>query len=282
MNEVIEMNNVKKEFGNKTVLSDISFSVGKGQIFGLLGPSGAGKTTIINILTGQIRPTDGTAKLLGFESAKLADGIYNKIGMVLDESGVYNRLSVADNMIMFADIYGVNRKHIKEVIDKVGLLDAMKKPVETLSKGMKQRLVLARAILHSPELLFLDEPTSGLDPATALRIHELIREQQKRGCTIFLTTHNMEEATAMCETIILLNEGSIVERGVPLELCRKYNKDNLIYIMTKEGKELKLDNNQSSAKKITHLFSENQVESIHSSEPNLETVFITLTGRKLV
>lgn len=282
MNEVIEMNNVKKEFGNKTVLSDVSFSVGKGQIFGLLGPSGAGKTTIINILTGQIRPTDGTAKLLGFDSAKLADGIYNKIGMVLDESGVYNRLSVADNMIMFADIYGVNRKHIKEVIDKVGLLDAMKKPVETLSKGMKQRLVLARAILHSPELLFLDEPTSGLDPATALRIHELIREQQKRGCTIFLTTHNMEEATAMCDTIILLNEGRLVERGVPLELCRKYNKDNLIYIMTKEGKELKLDNNQSSAKKITHLFSENQVESIHSSEPNLETVFITLTGRKLV
>ncbi len=278
---VIEMQGVSKQFKNKKVLSGINFSVTKGEICGLLGPSGAGKTTIIKILTGQLRPSEGTAALLGQNSNQLTDAEYARVGMVLDESGVYKRLSVWDNMKMFAAIYGVDKSCIDAALEKVGLLEAKKSTVEKLSKGMLQRLVLARAILHRPDILFLDEPTSGLDPVTARSIHELILEQKAQGCTIFLTTHNMEEATELCDKILLLNEGEIVERGAPDALCRQYDKENTIEVRLKGGTVLTLANNSASAWQFAAFFNNNEVESIHSSEPNLETVFIALTGRKL-
>jgi ABC-2 type transport system ATP-binding protein len=145
---------------------------------------------------------------------------------------------------------------------------------------MKQRLALARAIMHGPELLFLDEPTSGLDPATATYIHQLILEERAKGTAIFLTTHNMEEATKLCDNVALLNKGEIVEYGCPMEICRKHNNQNKIQILLKSGETFLLQNDASSAEMISNYFKENAVESIHSSEPNLETVFMELTGRK--
>jgi len=150
-----------------------------------------------------------------------------------------------------------------------------------LSKGMKQRLVLARAVLHHPKLLFLDEPTSGLDPATANEIHELLLELKAEGTTIFLTTHNMVEAHKLCDHIALLNEGNIVEFGVPDELCRKYNQENIITILGRDGNTVTFLNNPDSAERIAEYFRQGNVEAIHSSEPNLETVFMKLTGREL-
>lgn len=281
MTAVIEMNQISKTFGKKKVLDKISFAVQNDEIFGLLGPSGAGKTTIIKILTGQLAPDTGTAALLGKESGQLSSTEYTRVGMVLDESGIYMRLSVADNLKIFAEIYGTDKSQIVPALKKVGLEEALKKPAQQLSKGMLQRLVLARAIMHQPDVLFLDEPTSGLDPMTARSIHQLIIEQQARGCTIFLTTHNMEEADELCGRIILLNAGHIVEEGAPEDLCLKYNKTQHIQIRLKNGKEAKLENTPASAGVIAEYFKENLIETIHSTEPDLEAVFIELTGRKL-
>jgi len=282
LSAVISMKNIKKDFGSKTVLHNINCSIEKGEIFGLLGPSGAGKTTIIKILTGQIQKTSGEAVLFSVNTDKLTEDVYSKIGMVLDIQGLYTRLTCYDNLAIFAEIYQINKKRIFEVLEKVRLADEAKKIVSKLSKGMAQRLVIARAILHYPKILFLDEPTSGLDPATSLEIHKIIFELRESGSTIFLTTHNMEEASVLCDNVALLNEGNIVEYGHPDAICRKYNDVNSINILLKNGEKISLPNNNNSSEQIASYFRENNVEAIHSTEPNLETVFIALTGRELV
>ncbi|MDO5575002.1 MAG: ABC transporter ATP-binding protein [bacterium] len=282
MDHIIKFDHVTKRYGAHEVLSDVSCSIKKGEIFGLLGPSGAGKTTLIKILTGQIKHYLGDAEVLGMGSKDLSDREYEQMGMVLDDSGLYERLSSYDNLLLFARIHGIAKERIAEVTEYVQLQDAMKTPAGKLSKGMKQRLVFARAILHQPLLLFLDEPTSGLDPVTTAKVHDLIFELREGGATVFLTTHDMEEATKLCDNIALLNEGKIVEYGNPAEICRKHNEENKIFILKKDGSEVILPNAQESAQKIADYFEGNCVLSIHSSEPTLETVFITLTGRGLL
>lgn len=277
----IEVVDVGKEFGSKKVLNKISFQIEKGEIFGLLGPSGAGKTTLIKILTGQIPTTEGRAKVLGKNINEYERSIYTKFGMVLDNAGLYDRMTCFENLTLFTKIYGLPKKKAMEVLEKVGLIDAKKCPVNKLSKGMKQRLVLARALIHEPEILFLDEPTSGLDPVTARDMHKLIESERQKGKTIFLTTHNMEEAHKLCNHVALLYNGKIVEYGEPDEICRQYNHQNKIHIQLKTGKSVAFENCGESADAIAKYIKENMVESIHSSEPTLETVFMELTGRKL-
>lgn len=277
----IKIKNINQKFGNKTVLKDINLTLRKGEILGLLGPSGAGKTTLIKILTGQLMQTGGSAEVLGTDTRRLTSDIYTKMGMVLDNTGLYERLSCRDNLAVFAEIYRLPKEKIREILKDVGLLEAEKRPVNKLSKGMKQRLVMARALMHSPEILFLDEPGSALDPATVEEIHSLIRREQAKGATIFLTTHNMEEAAKLCNHVALLHEGEIVEYGNPEEICRKYNHQNRIKILLKNGDEVFFQNESKAAEKIQELFASDQVESIHSTEPNLETVFLELTGRGL-
>ena len=279
--KAIEMCHISKSFSNKSILTDINCSIANNEIFGLLGPSGAGKTTLIKILTGQLAFSSGTATLFGVESTNISDKLYSQIGMVMDNSGLYDRLNCYDNLLLFARINGINKSRIHEVLEQVELSDSIKTPVGKLSKGMRQRLVLARAILHNPKLLFLDEPTSGLDPATTQRIHELLFALRNDGATIFLTTHNMDEATKLCNNVALLNDGIIVEYGSPEEICRKYNNQNMISILCKDGTEIILPNSKESAEQIASYFRENRVSIIHSSEPNLETVFIELTGKRL-
>jgi ABC-2 type transport system ATP-binding protein len=273
------INQISKSFGQREVLKKISFTVTSGEIFGLLGPSGAGKTTLIKILTGQLSYS-GIAEIMGKSCNKLDRSIYADIGMVMDNSGIYERLSCYDNILLFARFNGIKKDEVAKILNRVGLTDR-KASAGKLSKGMKQRLILARALLHHPKILFLDEPTSGLDPATASEIYKLLLELKKEGTTIFLTTHNMVEAHKLCDHIALLNDGSIVEFGIPGEICRKYNKDNTISILGRDGQTVTFINNPDYAKQIAAYFAKDNVESIHSSEPNLETVFMTLTGREL-
>jgi len=211
---MIEMKNIAKSFADNKVLHDVNFKVGEGEIFGLLGPSGSGKTTIINILTKQFAPDGGefTVNATSFE-----------MGLMLEEDGLYKRLTCGENLKLFAGIYGVDKSVITNVLANVGLSDAVKKPVNKLSKGMRQRLAIARAIINSPKVLFLDEPTANLDPSTATEIHKLIQKLKTQGATIFLTTHNMEEAASLCDKIALLDKGKIIEYGSPREICERHN-----------------------------------------------------------
>lgn len=262
---------IRHAFGKKKVLDGVTLRIPAGEIFGLLGPSGAGKTTLIKILTGQLSPAGG--------QAVMADGA--RIGIMMDEFGVYERLSCYDNLKLFARIYGLPYSRIDGALEQVGLTEAKKRAAMHLSKGMRSRLILARALMPQPDILFLDEPVSGLDPGTAEEIHGLLRKQQERGVTIFLTTHNMAEAQSLCGSIALLNEGVIVEQGSPEEICRRYDHQRKIRLHLCDGRDLELVNGAASAGEVAGYLERNMVRTIHSTEPDLESVFMELTGRGL-
>ncbi len=278
--EFIKLSHISKKFDAEYVLKDIEATLHQGEILGFLGPSGAGKTTTIKILTGQLKATSGEAYVLGINCENIDETIYEQIGIVTDMSGVYERMSVYDNLKYFAKILNVPFSRIDELLKRVGLYEHRKKLAKSLSKGQAQRLVLARAILHKPKVLFLDEPTSGLDPSTALEIHKLLLELKNEGMGIFLTTHNMEEATKLCDHVALLNEGVIVEYGTPKELCLKHNKEKK-YRVLKGNEEIVLPQTKENIEKIKTWMLNDEIESLHSCEPTLETVFLEVTGREL-
>lgn len=272
---MITVEKITKRFGNKTALNQIQFNVDKGEIFGFLGPSGAGKTTLINILTGQLKADEGTTQLLGKDTKDLTPEDLARIGLVGDSSGYYEKLSLEKNLIVYAKIYGLPNSRVDEVLEQVGLLESKKTIAEKLSTGMRQRMFLARALLNRPELLFLDEPTSGLDPMTSKKIHRLLEELKAAGTTIFLTTHDMVEATELCNRISLLNQGDLVEIGTPRDIIQKYNKEKRVKVIFRDHSE------QVMAFEDLKDQDMRQVELIHSMEPTLEDIFIQLTGEKL-
>ena len=272
---MITVEKITKRFGNKTALNQIQFNVEKGEIFGFLGPSGAGKTTLINILTGQLKADEGTTQLLGKDTKDLTPEDLAHIGLVGDSSGYYEKLSLEKNLIVYAKIYGLPNSRVDEVLEQVGLLESKKTIAEKLSTGMRQRMFLARALLNRPELLFLDEPTSGLDPMTSKKIHRLLEELKAAGTTIFLTTHDMVEATEMCDRISLLNQGDLVEIGTPRDIIQKYNKEKRVKVTYIDHSEQVMAFEELKDQDMT------QVELIHSMEPTLEDIFIQLTGEKL-
>lgn len=280
--EQIRLDHISKKFGDDLVLKDIDVSLQKGEILSFLGPSGAGKTTTINIITGQLRQTSGEAYILGISARNIDETIYEQIGLVTDSSGIYEYMTVYQNLKYFARILRVPEERIGEVLEQVGLSKHQKKPASKLSKGQKQRLVLARAVLHKPKVLFLDEPTSGLDPSTAQEIHKMLFQLKEEGMAIFLTTHNMEEATKLSDHVALLNEGVIVEYGTPEEICLKYNQTRRYKVRLTDGSEQILEQSTETAERIAGWMRENQIETLHSCEPTLERVFLEVTGRKLI
>jgi ABC-2 type transport system ATP-binding protein len=206
-------------------LRGITFSVADGELFGLLGPNGAGKTTTIKILATLLVPTSGTARVLGLDPDRQAGQLRRSIGYVFGgDRGLYERLSALDNLRYFADLYRVplarRNARVDELLELVGLKGRERERVETYSRGMRQRLHVARGLLHDPKVLFLDEPTIGLDPVGALELREMIRALRAAGKTILLTTHYMFEADALCDRLAVIADGRIIAEGTPLELKR--------------------------------------------------------------
>lgn len=274
--QVIKADNLGKSFGSFKAISSLTFEVNKGEILGFLGPSGSGKTTTINILTGQLTPDQGQSSILGKSSTNLNEEDLANIGLITENSGYYEKLSLYNNLLFFAKLYDVPQGDLDDLMKRVGLYDRRKTLAEKLSTGMKQRMLLVRAIINKPQVLFLDEPTSGLDPSTSQSIHELIKELQSEGTTIFLTTHDMHEATILCDKIVLLNKGQIVEAGTPSDLIQKYNTAKRVKITYQSGEE-----NYLSFSELGQVSQTDDILTIHSCEPTLEDVFIQLTGGKL-
>ena len=272
---MIIVKNITKKFGQKVALEEISFEVKKGEIFGFLGPSGSGKTTMIKILTGQLNADSGQTELLGKVSEKLTPADLEQIGLVSDTSGFYEKLSLYKNLQAYAKIYGKPNSRVDEVLKQVDLYDSKNLAAEKLSTGMKQRMFLARALINKPKVLFLDEPTSGLDPTTSKKIHELLLDLKEAGTTIFLTTHDMNEATLLCDRLSLLNRGHLIEYGTPSSIIQKYNHEKKVQLTFADETHTQITFEELGQTDLA------QVVAIHSCEPTLEEIFIQLTGEKL-
>jgi ABC-2 type transport system ATP-binding protein len=272
-------------FGELVAVDHISFNVAKGEILGFLGPNGAGKTTTVRMLTGQLKPKDGRALLLGMDVASNIEKVQAKIGVCFEETNLYQRMSALENLNLFARLFGVRSFDAYALLKRVGLSGREKDRVENYSKGMKQRLMVARSLVSRPEVLFLDEPTAGLDPTSSEAIRDIILEERQRGATIFLTTHDMMEADKLSDRVAFMNQGRIVALDTPDNLKQQYGKRALKARVTGgggalESREIELDTPQT-AEAVQRLFNKEKVVTIHSEEATLEDIFIKITGRGL-
>ena len=305
--QAIEVSHLIKKFGSLTAVNDISFSVGEGETFGFLGPNGAGKTTTIRILTGVSRPTSGTATIFGHDIEHDTINARQSMGIVSENSNVYDDLTAWQNMMFSAELYHVGRKEREkkatELLQKFELYERRNDKAHDFSKGMKRRLTLAMGLVNSPSLLFLDEPTSGLDVQSNLIIREVISDLILDGVTVFLTTHNIEEANVMCDRVAIINKGNIIAIDAPESLKKTFKGSQSI--------EVSFDRNSADhLNELTHLSMVNEVQkagdkfklytedpaevidavavyahthnlkiiSITTLGPSLEDVFVKLTG----
>lgn len=280
---IIEAENLAYSYGEELAVDHISFSVDRGEILGFLGPNGAGKTTTVKILTGQLAPQEGHAIILGLDVSKDAKKVHERIGVCFEEKNLYPRLSVKENLEFFARLFGM-RPDIESLLKRVDLAKFIDDRAETLSKGLQQRVMFARSLINDPDILFLDEPTSGLDPISADAIRKIILSEKSKGKTIFLTTHNMDEADKLSDRVAFINEGQIVALDTPENLKLQLGKRALrIKTRTEKGFEeetLPLDD-RKTPQKTKELLEKKDIATIHTQEATLEEVFIKLTGRKL-
>jgi ABC-2 type transport system ATP-binding protein len=216
--EAITVEKLTRNYNGLRAVDGISFEVEQGEIFGFLGPNGAGKTTTIKMLTGQLRPTEGEAQVMGCDVVKGREALKPQIGVVFESQNLYERLSGRDNLQFYARLYRVNKDRVGEVLEQVGLTSRERDKVQDYSNGMKQRLLIARAILHKPSVLFLDEPTKGLDPNVARELRAIVTDLVHQGMTTFLTTHYMEEADQLSDRVAIIDHGKIVALDTPEQL----------------------------------------------------------------
>lgn len=271
-------------------LKGLSFNIGRGEIFGFLGPSGAGKSTSQKLLIGLLKGYRGRAAIDGREIREAGRSLYHRIGVAFEFPNLYTKFTALENLRFFGSLYPSPAKDPMKLLEMVGLADDADKRVSDYSKGMRMRLNLCRALLHSPEILFLDEPTSGLDPVNAKRVREIITEQKADGKTIFLTTHNMTVADELCDRVAFLVDGAITTCAPPRELKIQYGT-RLVRVETRSNgtnssrdatvmKDFHLDDIGDNPE-FLGLLRSGTVETIHTQEATLEDVFIKTTGRSL-
>ena len=258
----------------------------EGEILGFLGPNGAGKTTTVKMLTGQLRPKGGRAYLLGTDISQNVEDVQAQIGVCFEVTNLYEQMTAIENLKLFARLFSMRQFDAQSLLERVGLSGRGKDRVETYSKGMKQRLMVARSILNRPRVLFLDEPTLGLDPTSSEAIRNIILEERERGATVFLTTHDMMEADKLSDRVAFMNQGRIVALDTPHNLKQKHGKRALKAKVLNTGGELEdrevIMDRPETPQAVQELFSREKVVTIHSEEATLEDIFINITGRGLV
>ena len=300
----IRIENITRDFDTVRAVDELSLEVPPGIIFGLLGPNGAGKTTIIYLLLGLLEPTSGRAEVLNFDTQTQADEVRARCGALLEHPGLYEQMSAEDNLEFYGRIWRMpaskRQARIKELLTHMGVWERRKERVGTWSKGMKQRLALARAMLHRPPLIFLDEPTAGLDVVSAVMVRDDLESLAAReGVTVFLTTHNMAEAERLCSQVAVIREGKLMAIGHPdelraqaggprLEIIGRGFDDNVLNLLRAhvdvaaaevENERLTIDlcEGVDAAPIVSLVVSAGiQVEEVHRGRPSLEEVFLTL------
>jgi ABC-2 type transport system ATP-binding protein len=279
--KAIEVEKLSRSFNALRAVDDISFEVEAGEIFGFLGHNGAGKTTTIRMLSGQILPDSGRGRVAGCDIVTEQQRLKPLIGVVSEHQNLYERMSGRENLEFAARLYGQDMKRIDAALKQVDLLDRAKDKVQNYSNGMKQRLLIARSILHRPQIVFLDEPTRGLDPFVGREIRRLITDMSNEGVTIFLTTHYMEEADQLCDRIAFLSEGRIVALDTPNNLKTAHGANQVNVTLTNgESVTIGLDG-PNTGNELQQLLNNGQIRTLHSAEATLEEVFIHLAGRRL-
>ena len=286
MNQAIIADELTYYYASLLAVDHVSFSVAEGEILGFLGPNGAGKTTTVKMLTGQLRPKGGRAYLLGMDVSHSVEEIQGQIGVCFEVTNLYEQMTAIENLKLFARLFNMRQFDARSLLERVGLSGRGKDRVETYSKGMKQRLMVARSILNRPRVLFLDEPTVGLDPTSSEVIRNIILEERERGATVFLTTHDMMEADKLSDRVVFMNQGKIVALDTPHNLKQKHGKRALKAKVLNTGGELEdrevIMDRSETPQAVQELFSREKVVTIHSEEATLEDIFINITGRGLV
>ena len=285
-NHAIAAEELLYRYGDLVAVNRISFDVAEQEILGFLGPNGAGKTTTFKMLTGQLKPKGGTARLLDMDITSDISRIKANIGVCFETTNLYEQMSAEENLNLFAKLFDIRDFDADALLARVDLYGRGRDKVETFSKGMKQRLMVARSIINQPKILFLDEPTSGLDPASAEKIRTVILEERERGASVFLTTHDMMEADKLSDRVAFMNQGEISALDTPLNLKRQYGRRALKVRIAGgngdlEDREIPLDTAETT-EAVQQLFANEQVITVHSEEATLEDIFIKLTGRGLV
>ncbi len=283
---MIEVNSLYHDYEGKgtKAVDGISFEIPDGAIFGFLGPSGAGKSTVQGIMTGLLKLQEGSVRYDGRDIGAMGREFFERIGVSFEHPNLYGKLSGYENLKYFAGLFKGPTEDPMELLKLVGLADAAGRRAAAYSKGMKQRLVFARALINRPSILFLDEPTSGLDPSASERIKSLILKKRDEGCTVFLTTHNMRDADRLCDTVAFLNAGKIVAMDAPRELKLKYGAQSIKVERRTDGRveaETLFPAREADRARLSELVASGQAETIHSQEASLEEIFIRLTGRGL-
>jgi ABC-2 type transport system ATP-binding protein len=308
----LELGALTKRFGDITAVDNLSFRVRYGEIFGLLGPNGSGKTTTINMISGLSKPSSGEVKVLGYNMADNTRAVLSVLGAVPQETALYEELTAWTNMSVHADLYGVPRserdRRITDMLKLVELYDRRHSRVSTFSGGMKRRLALARALLHDPQLLYLDEPTLGVDVQSRRAIWDYILDlKKKEGKTVLLTTNYLEEANVLCDRIAIIDHGKLVALDTPTDLKRRYGNTILeietivppshhllekllsmkgISNVIHNDRILKVvmageDASTTTGQLLTLVTQEASLKTISQREPNLDEIFLSLTGRDL-
>jgi ABC-2 type transport system ATP-binding protein len=285
MSDVISAKDITYSYeGKKLAVDKISFDLGEGEILGFLGPNGAGKSTTVKMLTGLLSSQSGSINILGKDVKKELNTIHSQIGVCFEEKNLYEEMSAANNLKFFASLFEIKKFDPSPLLEKVGLPTDRKDKAGNLSKGMKQRLMVARSLVNNPKILFLDEPTEGLDPVSSKVIRNVILEEKKKGTAVFLTTHDMIEADKLSDRVAFINEGKIAVIDTPDNLKHQYGKRvlRIRYVDNKEidSKDLSLDSNDTGDK-IQEIMQRYSVKDMHTEEATLEDIFIKVTGRKL-
>ncbi|XVL44871.1 ABC transporter ATP-binding protein [Staphylococcus equorum] len=274
---MIILKNISKNYNSQTVLKNVSIEINSGEIYGLLGPSGSGKTTLINIMIGKIKDFSGSLSILGYTNKTICSHDFKgRVGIMTDSSAAYSKLTVKQNLEFFASLYHVSHSKIKPLLQSVYLFEDKDKLFKDLSKGMKQRVLLAKALLHNPEFLILDEPTSALDPKYSKKIHSLLYELKSNGTTIFLTTHDMEEAEKLCNKVSILHNGNIKLQGDPKKFLVR--EKEYVFETFKNKHIIKGCDNLSA--QIAKILENEEIKDISVKTRSLRDNFLTITTQK--